>query len=185
MTTSDEALIASYKSGNADAFTELYERYIQRIYDFVYFKTHHQQTAEDITSQAFMRMIEKIDTFNPKKGAFSAWLHRIARNLIIDHYRAAKPTENIDDVWDISDSTDVQSDVDITLKTDAVKEFLTTLNAKQREVILLRLWHGYTFAEIASVMDMTEAACKMQYKRGVDTVRKDLLLIIFLLLFSS
>ncbi|PIR54254.1 hypothetical protein COU75_01785 [Candidatus Peregrinibacteria bacterium CG10_big_fil_rev_8_21_14_0_10_42_8] len=176
--TSDEALIASYMGGNADAFTELYERYVKRIYDFVYFKTHHKQTAEDITSQAFLQMIEKIDTFNSDKGVLSAWLHRIARNLVIDHFRAVKPTQSIDDVWGLSDDTDIMQDADTALKSAAVKEFLVKLNAKQREVILLRLWHGYGFAEIATMMDMTEAACKMQYKRGVDKVRKDLLLIL-------
>lgn len=183
--TSDETLVASYMGGDNDAFTELYERYIKRIYDFVYFKTHHKQTAEDITSQTFLQMMEKIDSFNPKKGAFSAWLHRIARNLVIDHFRASKPTKDIEDVWDLSDDTDIEKDADTAVKLEAVQGVLKKLNAKQREVILLRLWHGYTFAEIADAVSSTEAACKMQYKRGMNAVRKDMVLVLFLLFFSS
>lgn len=180
----DETLVASFQGGDADAFTELYNRYVKRMYDFVYFKTHHQQTAQDITSQTFLQMMEKIQTYDPRKGAFSAWLHRIARNLVIDHFRALKPTTPIEDVWDLAGDTDVESDADTAVKLEAVRKVLSQLTAKQRNVLLLRLWHGYAFAEIAQALGMTEAACKMQYKRGITTVRKDLVLSLFLLLFS-
>lgn len=183
--TSDETLVTSYMEGDSDAFTELYERYVKRIYDFVYFKTHHKQTAEDIVSQTFLRMIEKIDTFNPKKGNFSAWLHSVARNLVIDHFRAAKPTSSIDDAWDLTDGTNVVADADTKVKVEAVREVLSKLNGKQREVILLRLWHGYAFKEVAEIIGSTEAACKMQYKRGMENVRKDLVIVLLLLFFSS
>jgi len=180
----DETLVTSFKGGDSDAFTELYNRYIKRIYDFVYYKTHHQQTAEDITAQAFLQMMEKIHTYNPNKGVFSAWLHRIARNLVVDHYRGLKPTKSIDDVWDLAGDENVESDAEKAIRLDAVKKVLSGLSAKQRDVILLRLWHGYAFAEIAQILGMTEAACKMQYKRGMTTVRSDLVLVLFFLLFS-
>lgn len=182
--TSDESLITSYRSGDTDAFTELYERYAKRIYTFIYFKTLHQQTAEDITSQTFMHAIEKIDTFNSNKGVFSAWIHRIARNLVIDHFRAFRPNSSLDDVWDIADATDVVADIDTLSKVESITAILATLSASQREVILLRVWHGYTFKEIATVQSSTEAACKMQYKRGMQVVKKDLVLALFLFLFS-
>lgn len=180
----DETLVASFQSGDTDAFTELYNRYIRRIYDFVYYKTHHQQTAEDITAQAFLQMMENIQTYNPRKGAFSAWLHRIARNLVVDHYRGLKPTQSIEDVWDLADDADVESDADTAIRLETVKKALSGLSTKQRDVLLLRLWHGYAFAEIAQILGLTEAACKMQYKRGMTTVRRDLVLVLFLLLFS-
>lgn len=182
--TSDETLVSSYIAGDADAFTELYERYVRRIYDFVYFKTHHQQTAEDITSQTFLQVIEKISTFNPKKGNFSAWVHRIARNLTFDHFRGTKPTENIEDIWSLSGDDDLVKNADTSVKLDKVREVLQTLNAKQREVVLLRLWHGYAFKEIADITGGTEAACKMQYRRGMENVRKELMVALFLLLYS-
>lgn len=182
--TSDETLVSSYKAGDSDAFTELYERYIQRIYDFVYFKTHHKQTAEDIVSQTFLQMIEKIDTFNSKKGTFSAWLHRIARNLTFDHFRGRKPTDNIEDAWDLSSDDNVLLDADIAVKLDQVREVLSKLNAKQREVILLRLWQGHSFKEIADITGSSEGACKMQYKRGMETVQQELVMALLLLFYS-
>lgn len=182
--TSDETLISSYKAGDSDAFTELYERYVRRIYDFVYFKTHHKQTAEDIVSQTFLQMIEKIETFNPKKGSFSAWLHRIARNLTFDHFRGQKPTGNIDDVWDLSADDDVMADADTAVKLEQVREVLGKLNAKQREVVVLRLWHGYAFKEIAEITGSSEGACKMQYKRGMASVQAELVAALLLLFYS-
>lgn len=182
--TPDEALVTAYLEGNSDAFTELYERYINRIYQFVYFKTHHTQTAQDIVSQTFLQAVENMHTFNPKKGNFSAWLHTIARNLTFDHFRALKPTDSIDDIWDLSAEIDVERDADIAVKIDAVKDILQKLNTTQREVILLRLWNGYSFKEIASITGSTEAACKMNYKRGMEKVRTEMLLAFFLVFFS-
>lgn len=182
--TSDETLVSSFIGGDSDAFTELYERYFKRIYQFVYFKTHHTQTTEDLVGQTFVQVVEKIDSFNPKKGSFSAWLHRIARNLTFDHFRAMKPTDSIDDVWDLAASDDIERDADIVIKIDAVKDVLGKLKPDQREVILLRLWHGYAFKEIAALMGSTEGACKMHYKRGMENVQTEMLMAFFLLFFS-
>lgn len=182
--TSDETLVASYKGGDTEAFTQLYERYFKRIYEFVYFKTHHTETTQDIVSQTFLQAVEKLHSFNPKKGNFSAWLHRIARNLTYDHFRAMKQVDDINDVWDLSTDDDVERDADVAVKIDAVQEVLSQLKPNQREVILLRLWHGYSFKEVAQALDLSEGACKMHYKRGMENVRTEMLTIFFLLFFS-
>lgn len=182
--TPDETLVATCIAGDSEAFTELYERYLKRIYDFVYFKTHHTATTEDIVSQTFLQAVEKLSTFNPQKGSFSAWLHRIARNLTFDHFRAARPTSSIDDAWDLSSDDNLERDADIIVKIDMVKDVLGSLKPQQREAILLRLWHGYSFKEVAEVMGLSEAACKMQYRRGMEHVRSELLLLFFVLFFS-
>ena len=176
--------IASCQKGELLKFELLYEKYIKKIYDFVFYKTHHKELAEDLCSKIFMKALEHIDGFEVKKGTFQAWIYRIARNTVIDHYRTKKQDKNIDDVWDLAGDENVESDAEKAIRLDAVKKVLSGLSAKQRDVILLRLWHGYAFAEIAQILGMTEAACKMQYKRGMTTVRSDLVLVLFFLLFS-
>ena len=111
-------------------------------------------------------------------------MHRIARNLVIDHYRAQHPTKDIEDVWDLSSDDDVVADTDTRLKIESVRAVLAKLKPAQREVVLLRLWNGYAFKEIAAMLGTTEGACKMNYKRALHTVRSELLVLLFLSLLS-
>jgi hypothetical protein len=99
--TDDATLVAAYKQGDASAFEALYTKHLRPLYGVVYVRTHHQQTAEDIVSQTFLRALERINTFDPAKGSFGGWLFTIARNLIVDHYRKAKPTSDIQEcgIW--------------------------------------------------------------------------------------
>lgn len=184
MDATDEQLVADYRSGSSEAFETLYERYVRRLYDFVYYKTHHKETAEDIVSQTFLQAFQNLGTFDSERGVFSAWIHRIARNLTFDHFRAMKSSVPIDDAWDIPSNADVARDADAALKVEKVKAYLQTLSPDQREIILLRLWQDLPFKEIADITGKTEAACKMAYKRGTEKLR-DELLIAFLLLFLS
>jgi len=103
----EKDIIVSCQQGDLEKFSWLYDKYIKKIYDFIYFKTTHKETAEDLTSQTFFKALEKIKTFNSDKGTFSAWLYQIARNTVIDHYRTMKKTVDIDDVWDMAEDQDI------------------------------------------------------------------------------
>lgn len=184
MDPDDVSLVEAHKAGDAEAFAQLYDRYARRIFDFVYYKTHHRETAEDIVSQTFLKALEGLGQYQSAKGAFSAWLHRIARNLVIDHYRAKRPTSPIEDAWDLSGSDDVVRDADAALKIETVREYLGTLKPDQRDILLLRLWSGYSFAEIAEVLGKSEGACKVAYHRAIGAMRAELLTFFFLFLLS-
>src|SRR6056297_2278284 len=82
--------INNCQQGQLDSFNWLYERYIKKIYNFIYYKTMHQETAEDLTSQTFIKALNKINSFDSEQGTFQAWLYKIARNTVIDHYRTQK-----------------------------------------------------------------------------------------------
>ncbi len=183
MVRTDSELLEAYRRGDATAFAELYERYVQKIYNFLYFKTHHRETAEDLTSQTFMKAFEATSQFNAERGTFSAWIHGIARNGVVDHYRSQKSTEPIEDAWDLSSKDNPLLDADASLRLEQIRSVLGVLSADQRDVILLRLWNGYSFAEVADALGKTEAACKMSYKRGLDLVRKELILSLLFLFF--
>lgn len=177
----DNALIQAFHHGDTRAFEKLYERYFPQVYAFVYVRTHHKATAEDIVSQTFLQSLEKIDSYDTAKGTFGAWIHRIARNLIVDHYRALRPSDDIQDAWDLSSDSDTERDAGIRLEVDKVQSLLTGLTAQQRDTVLLRVWNGYSFAEIAEILDTTEAAAKMMYKRTIEKLQDALLLLVLLL----
>ena len=178
--TDDQSLIAKVAEGDRDALATLYERYVRRLYNYVYYRTHHRETAEDIVSEVFLRALEHISSFDSTRGNVSAWFHGIARNLIVDHFRSLKPLQAIEDVWDLSSDTNVPRDADTALQVEKVREALKKLTPEQREMMILRLWDGYPFAEIAALTGKSEAACKMAFGRALKKIRSDLLLLLIL-----
>ena len=95
MEKSEKKLIKLIKLGDKESFGILYDRYIEKIYQYIYYKTHHKETAEDLTSLTFVKSLDYLPGFNEDNGNFKAWLYRIARNNIIDHYRTKKIEYNI------------------------------------------------------------------------------------------
>lgn len=181
----EEKIIIACQNGNAEKFGELYDAYIRKIYDFIYYKTHHKETAEDIASIVFIKVFEKIKSFDCAKGTFSSWIYRIARNSVVDHYRTKKPTINIDDVWDLSGREDIVRDFDTAQKIEKVEKYIQALNSEQRDIVMLRVWQEMSYKEIAEIMEKSEAACKMTFSRAMGELRSRMplsLLVYFLFL---
>ncbi len=178
----DASLVAAYRNGEHAAFEELYARHLRSVYGAVYTRTHHRETAEDIVSQTFLKALQSIDSFDPSRGSFGAWLHRIARNLTIDHFRSLRPSTPVEDAWDLADDADTQRDASMAMLSETIGAHLRKLKPQQREIVLLRVWQGLPFADIAAITGMTEAACKMSFGRSLKTLRTFFL---FLLSFFS
>ncbi|MBN2086914.1 sigma-70 family RNA polymerase sigma factor [Candidatus Peregrinibacteria bacterium] len=175
--------IALCQKGDLTAFSTLYDEYIKPIYNFVFYKTHHKETAEDLVSIVFTKSLEKIQTFNSDKASFKTWLYQIARNTITDHFRSNKETADIDDVWGLSTKDDIVTDLDVKMKMEEVKKYLKKLKSSQREVVMLRVWGGHSFQEIAEITGKTEASCKMMFKRTIENLRGDLAVLALLIYF--
>lgn len=172
----ERKIIEKCQKGNLEEFGKLYDCYIKKIYDFVYFKTFHKETAEDIVSKVFMKALENINGFDSKKGLFSSWVYRIARNTVIDHYRTKKSDLNIDDVWGLSSGEDIECDIDSRQKLEQVQGYLKKINPEQREIVIMRVWDGLSYREIADVLGKSETSCRMAFSRATKEFREQLLL---------
>ncbi|MEY4745052.1 MAG: hypothetical protein RL272_997 [Candidatus Parcubacteria bacterium] len=181
----EEQLIGACQRGESDAFGRLYDAYVRRIYDFVYYRTHHKETAEDLTSDVFLKAFAKMDGFDAGKGTFAAWLYRIARNRVIDHYRASKRVDDIEDVWDLLRSgNDVARDADARERLRETEAHMAALPAAQRDIVIMRAWDGLSYAEIAEITGKSESACKMSFSRAVAALRKRLPLAALLIILT-
>lgn len=180
----ENLIIEEIQKGNTTEFGKIYDHYIKKIYRFVYYKTHHKENAEDITSKVFIKAFENIRKFNPKKGNFQGWIYKIARNSVIDFYRSQKLEENIDDAWDLETGEDVEGDTEIRIKIKEIKEYLKDLSPIQRDIIIMRVWQELSYKEIAEAIGKNEANCKMIYVRGVKKLKDVMPLALFLFLIK-
>ncbi len=152
---------------------ELYDQYARRIYSFVYYKVMHKETAEDLTSQIFLKAIEHYSNYEASKGAVSTWLFSIARNAVTDHYRRYKIEASIEDAWDIGFDERLPEKTDALMKNERLRTAMQKLSAKEREILTLRFWKGLSFREISEITGQKESAIKMSCGRSIKKLKAD------------
>lgn len=167
----DSELALSCQHGNLENFDALYVRHLKGIYAFVFYRTMDRATAEDLTSQTFLKALEHIGSYDAAKGAFSTWLYRIARNTVHDHFRTLRNHENIDDVWGLAGDDNPFLDTADALSYQEIRDALNHLGKEKRELVLLRLWDGLSYKEIAELTGKTEASCKMMFSRTINDLK--------------
>ncbi len=175
----EEELLDRAANFDEAALSEIYDRYELKIYNYIYRRTSDPGLSEDLTAQVFLKMLEAIQSERAWHSSFSGWLYRIAHNLVIDHYRARDRQKqvSIDDVPHMHDAgtTPVRA-AEIALEAEALRSAIRRLTDEQAQVISLRFLEGYSFAEIAEMMDKTEGAVKALQHRAVATLRQLLVL---------
>ncbi len=180
LSTAEQDLIRRCQRGDAEAFGGVYDLYVRKIHDFIYYRVHHRETAQDLTSETFLKAVRNIGGFDPGKGSISAWLYRIARNTVIDHYRTRHAELEIDDAWDLASGSDAGADIDALMKIDSVRSEMKKLKSEQREVVIMRVWQELSYKEIAAILGKSEANCKMIFSRSLKQLRAGLPLAAFI-----
>jgi RNA polymerase sigma-70 factor (ECF subfamily) len=166
----EQEIINACQRGDMEVFAELYDRYVEKIYNFIFFKTFHRETAQDLTSETFFKAIRSLDSFDPTRP-FAPWLYRIAHNTVIDYFRTRKETVDIDDMWDIGEESTVEATLDTEIDFAAVKKHLAHLSDEQREIVIMRVWDEMPYRDIAEVIGKSEANCKMIFSRALSKLR--------------
>jgi RNA polymerase sigma-70 factor (ECF subfamily) len=163
-------LVTRAKAGEQDAVDALYRLHVDRIYAYLAANVGNPHDAEDLTTLTFMRMIMSLPRYRPSSTPFAAWLFRIARNLAVDHFRAAARARARPQpvVWPDASAEDEALSV---LDREVLREELATLSLGQREVLTLKFVCGLTNAEVASVLGKTEGAVKALERRALRTLQ--------------
>jgi RNA polymerase sigma-70 factor, ECF subfamily len=158
--------------GDAEAFSQLYNAYVDRIYRFLFFKVSDHQTAEDLTSQVFLKAWQSLGKYRRRELHFSAWLFQVARNTVIDHYRTQRKTESLETAAATmpDPEANVNQIVDHRLTREWLWSKLDRLTDDQREVIILKFIEGLSTREVAEIMDKQQGAIRALQMRALQAL---------------
>ncbi|MBX3070774.1 MAG: sigma-70 family RNA polymerase sigma factor [Thermomicrobiales bacterium] len=168
--TSDSVLVARAQA-DPRAFGALYGRYVDRVYQYCFRRLGTRESAEDATSQVFLQALAALPRYRGDRGSFRSWLFTIAHNIVVDHYRAARPGHDQDELELLPDHRPSPEDLaEMADRGRALREALVVLPARQRQVIELRL-AGLTSMEIGVVMGCKARSVDVAQYRAVEKLR--------------
>lgn len=168
-------LVERAQDGEAEAFGRLYDQYSDTVYRYIYYRVGSKATAEDLTSETFLRALRRIGTFTWQGRDFGAWLVTIARNLVADHFKSSRfrlevTTGEMLDANEVARSP--EDSVLESLSNAALLDAVRRLNPQQQECVTLRFLQGLSVAETARVMGKNEGAIKTLQYRAVRTLAR-------------
>ncbi len=173
----EEVVLSRAVEGDREAFGMLYERYVGRIYNYVYYRTGNQHDAEDLTARVFFRALRRIRNYQDRGLPVSAWLYRIAHNLVANWHRdrSRRPEVPLDEVITFSHTTE-HPEVAL-LRTEEQENLLRIIHKlppDRQQLLFLKFVEHLPNAEIGRIMGRTEGAVKSLYHRTLLALRDDL-----------
>jgi RNA polymerase sigma-70 factor (ECF subfamily) len=166
-----DRVVASHDS---DAFGELYDRFVERVYRYLYFRTGSHPDAEDLTEQVFLKAWEAIGRYRWQGRPFLAWLYRLAHNAHIDHVRSHKPTTSLTNDQRPIELANHSASVELARALDAelIAGALAQLTFEQQQVIVMKFIEGLDNDQIAQAMDKREGAIRALQMRALMSLRR-------------
>lgn len=176
-TTTDEDILARARAGEEEAIVAIYHRYFDSIYQFCRLRVGDTPTAQDLTSEVFVRFIKALKRDTAPHTSLRGWIFRVARNLIYDHYGREQelPVDTLEQ-WLAADQDTAPEVLAIrSIQAERARQAIGMLAPAQQEVLLLRFDQQLSLQETADVMDKKVNAIKALQFRAVNTLRQILL----------
>ncbi len=150
----------------------IYTEYSGKVMGYIRARIRSSAEAEDLHSEVFEKILKKIGEFDSTKASLNTWIFTITRNTVIDHFRRAKPSEELDE--NLSDNTELDEDL---LNTETLSELaaaLRKLPQQMMDIIVLRYYDGKPLTEIAELMNLSYGAVKLRHQNAVLMLRQAL-----------
>jgi RNA polymerase sigma-70 factor (ECF subfamily) len=174
----DDMALAQLAGEDAEAFGELYARHVRRIYNYIYYRTGNHHDAEDLTARVFQRALKHVGTFEDKGVPFTAWLYRIAHNLVANWHRdrSRRPVVPLDQHVAVSEVA-IHPEVEAIAHEEqgVLLEAVRALPDDRQQLLILKFVERMSNAQIGEVMGRTEGAIKSLYHRTLNTLREEVI----------
>ncbi len=152
-----------------DAFAQIYDEHVDVVYRSIYFRVGDVGIAEDLTADVFSKAWERIDRFQWRNVPVQHWLLRIAKNMVIDHWRSRRRvTSPLDELGDApSDDPSPEEHVALGIEVETLGQALGRLPDDQRDVLVLRFIEGYSHRDVATALGKSVVAVRQIQVRGL------------------
>jgi RNA polymerase sigma-70 factor (ECF subfamily) len=172
----EDEILSQASAGDREAFGLLYERYIDRIFNYVYYRTGNVNDAEDLTARVFQRAMNHIVNYTDRGVPFSAWLYRIAHNLVANWHRDRSRRQEIpiSDAPLIAHGDHPEASLVHSQQQDALLKLIRSLPAERQTLLILKFVEHLSNAEIGSIMGRSEGAVKSLYHRTLLALRDEI-----------
>lgn len=171
-----EKLVELVKEGDHEAFSQLYDIFIDNIYRYIYYRVNSND-AEDLVANVFVKVWENIRKYRPKKRVFSAWIFKIAHNIVVDYYRTAKDRTfdelNID-VASLEREHNPIKDTEKGLDIEILKIALRRLKKPYQEIIIYKFLNELSNKEISEILKKNEGSLRILQFRALKALRREL-----------
>jgi RNA polymerase sigma-70 factor (ECF subfamily) len=169
------ALVELARTGDKEAFGQLYDHYHVSVFRFLYYRVGSTTLAEDLTAETFFRALRSMNSFRWQGKDFGAWLMTIARNLAADHFKAGRTRleQTTEDMHALDSTTEgPEGEVLASLTNEALLAALAGLPPEQRDCLVMRFLEGLSIAETADILGRSSGAVKQLQLRGVRNLAK-------------
>jgi RNA polymerase sigma-70 factor, ECF subfamily len=158
-----------------DAFSRLFEDHKNLVYKTAFLMLGSEADAEEALQEVFIRVYKSLASYDPQKGAFSTWLHRITINYCLGHRRKHRPSfQSLEaETREMAGEPD-EANPAIVAEKKVVREMVEQLDGKHRAVLVLRFYSGLPYAEIASVLEIPLGTVKSRIVHALKTLRQKL-----------
>lgn len=148
----------------------VYRDFHGKVLGFFRSKINNADDAEDLTSDVFVKVYEKFDSFDESKSSLSTWIYTISRNTLTDYFRTNKTFDEIPETKE--DDSSVEDEVCNTEMLEKLAEALETLDERERDIVILRFYSGKTLREISSQMGISYAYVKILQNKAFEQLKK-------------
>ncbi|MBI4049642.1 MAG: sigma-70 family RNA polymerase sigma factor [Candidatus Doudnabacteria bacterium] len=168
-----QLLVRQAKTGDSEAFGRIFDLYSARVYNFLFGKLRHKQTAEDILSTVFLKAWENLSRYQTRQNAkFSTWLFQIANFTLIDHWRTRKETTELSKVENLSVFA---ADPKLYEDYEFLWIALSELPPEYQTVLDLRFKQEFSVAETAKIMNKSEVGVRVLQHRALKLLKEKLI----------
>jgi len=169
----DAELVRLAQQGQADAFGRLYERYVDQLYRYVRSRVGEEKDAEDLTETVFIRSFEALAKYEDRGHPYSAFLYQVARNVLVDHYRAAVDEQPLENASPLADpAPEPERSVEQQQEILLVQRAMQSLPDDYQEVIRLRVLLALPTATASAWLDRSEGAVRVLLYRALKALRR-------------
>ena len=171
--TDDDVVLVERAKADPEAFGELYQRYLERIYSYIYHRTGNVCDAEDLTERVFLQALTHLPSYTHRGLPFSAWLFRIAHNVVANWHRDNRRNRFLPLDEAIAASED-RDPLEMVEEVAQVRRAVAQLSSERQQALLLKYVEELPHADIGQIMGRSEGAVKALLHRTLKALKKEI-----------